>query len=205
MASVLHSSALPGSFPSSYHLYHLPLSLSLSLSLSYYAAISQFGLALHTLALLVPLVKKILASLTGTTIPPPSFWALASFLFSQTCSQKPVLLTWHIRALQIPPFGLGASWPGAALRGRSRGPSPVARPARIHKSFQLRRWCQCKCVCVCVQMKRRAGREGGKQAVGLWDHFAVTHIPPFCSECLNMKTTQLLLTPALPPKHSSND
>lgn len=53
--------------------------------------------------------------------------------------------------------------------------------------------------------RRRAGREGGKQAVGFWDHFAVTHIPPFCSECLNMKTTQLLLTPAPPPKHSSNN
>lgn len=51
----------------------------------------------------------------------------------------------------------------------------------------------------------RAGRENGRQAVGFWDHFALTHIPPFCSECLNMKTTQLLLTPAPPPKHSSND
>lgn len=48
-------------------------------------------------------------------------------------------------------------------------------------------------------------KKDGKQAVGLWDHFALTHIPPFCSECLNMRTTQLLLTPAPPLKHSSGD
>lgn len=51
----------------------------------------------------------------------------------------------------------------------------------------------------------RAGRKDGKQAVGFWDHFALTHIPPFCSECLNMRTTQLLLTPAPSQKRSSND
>lgn len=51
----------------------------------------------------------------------------------------------------------------------------------------------------------RAGRKDGKQAVGFWDHFALTHIPPFCSECLNMRTTQLLLTPAPPLKRSGDD
>lgn len=43
------------------------------------------------------------------------------------------------------------------------------------------------------------------QAVGLWDHFTLTYIHSFCSEWLNMKTTQLLLTPALPPEHSNSN
>lgn len=55
------------------------------------------------------------------------------------------------------------------------------------------------------ERRERAGSKDGKQAVGFWDHFALTHTPPFCSECLNMRTTQLLLTPALPLKRSSDD
>lgn len=111
-------------------------------------------------------------------------------IFSQACSQKAVL-SWHGSTLQIPPFGLGERWLGTALRGWCCGPSPITGPARIRKSFQLPwQWVN-------------EGRRGGEEA--FWIHFTVTHIPPFYSECLNMKTTQLLLTPAPPPKHSSSD
>lgn len=94
---------------------------------------------------------------------------------------------------------LRLTWSRVPRRSR-RGLFPVARPARFYESFQLMFGCQ-----GWAGRGRRAGREDGKQAAGLWDHFALTYIPSRCFECLNMKTTQLLLTPALPPKHSNSN
>lgn len=88
-----------------------------------------------------------------------------------------------------------APWPLSSYRG----------PARIHKSFQLTRRCQADGRAEVEEGEEGRKRERGKLAVGFRDHFAVTHIPPFCSEFLNMKTTQLLLTPAPPPQHSGSD
>lgn len=129
--SILHSSALTESFPSSF--YHLPLYVLklASLSLAWHGILWRSGFCWW---------RKSWHYFQG-------LWflclilSLCLLLFSQTCSQKPVL-SWNGRALQIPPFGLGENWLGAVRRGWCRGPSPVARPARIHKSFQWTRWCQ---------------------------------------------------------------
>lgn len=172
-ASILQSSALTESFPLSPH-FLLYIPKLAPLRLAWHSALRRSWFFW---------LKKILASL-------PQFHRLVLsarlLLFSQTCSQKPVL-SWHSWTLQIPPFGLGENRLGAALRGRCRGSSPVARPARIYKSFQLTHWCQSR--------KERGGRKSGKQAVGFWDHFAVTHIPPFCSECLNIKNNPITVDP----------
>lgn len=89
-------------------------------------------------------------------------------------------------------------------------PLSRCRACQDLQAFQLTRLCQGVWGREWADEEEEEEEEGRKkrmekQAVGFWDHFALTHIPPFCSECLNMRTTQLLLTPAPPLKHSSDD
>lgn len=159
-------------------------------------------MALHTLALLVLLVKNIQASLPGTAIPPPQSKSSRPSIFPRhvprslflngTVQLSRFLHLVLVRTdLELCPERV-VPWP---LSSRQACQDLQVFPVNVSVPGWMGRG----------QKRRRAGREDGKQAVGFWDHFALTHIPPFCSECLNMKTTQLLLTPAPPPKHSSND
>lgn len=185
MVSLFHCSALTKSFPSSYHLYHLlPL---------YFAKLASLSLPWHVQLWLSCFCWG--SKNPGISSNRNSF---ASFRVS-SCLSFPTSLLLHgterlsrfLHLVLERPWKRVASWPLSRHRGLPGSTSPSSRlslPGR---------------------MKGGGGGGGGRkregeQPVGLWDHYAVTHIPPFCSECLNMKTTQLLLTPAPPPKHSSH-
>lgn len=176
------------------------------ISLSVFRSLLLFGLAFLDL-------KKVLAWLPGTSSLSSSF----SRRYPSSLQPPP-----YPRCAPGSPFSSGrarlpgffrsavATW-SRVPRRRCRGLFPVARPARSCRSFQLTFRCQGLGWVGGWGGKGRERGSGGQeervetQAAGLWDHFALTYIPSFCSEWLNMKTTQLLLTPALPPEHSNSN
>lgn len=143
MVSILRSRAPTESFPPSYHLNHPPLSVSM-LSLAWLAPLWRSWFCWW---------RKPLASLRRTANPPPRLSRPP--IYSQTCSRRARSFV----VQQSPPESSTWSWwelGGSALRGWCGGPSPVARPARIHKSFELRRL-------VAARMGGRWWRERGGQ------------------------------------------
>lgn len=94
-----------------------------------------------------------------------SFRVFAIPLFSQTCSQKPVL-QWHGPALQIPPFGLGENWLGAVLRGWCCGLSPVGAANQYPQVFPVNAPVPGRTGGWRVERRRWTGREGWNRQ---WD------------------------------------
>lgn len=191
--SILHSSALTESFLVSYHSHHLPLYVPklASLCLAWHATVwrswfswwRKFRLHFQGLQFL-----RLTLSLHVPLFSPDMFPQACSLMALHSFPDSSVWLRTDSELCpeRVVPWFLSSCWACQDLQV-------------FQVSVSVSEWMGRG------QRRRRAGRENGRQAVGFWDHFALTHIPPFCSECLNMKTTQLLLTPAPPPKHSSND
>lgn len=197
MVSVLPSSALADLFLLSYRLHHLPLCVPklASVWLGVPGSEESPGIASRDFQF-VFIILTPLPSLPPTTPYP-------------RCAPGSPFSSGRAR---LPGFfrSVAATW-SRVPRRRCRGLFPVARPARSCRSFQLTFRCQGLGWVGGWGGKGRERGSGGQEerveteAAGLWDHFALTYIPSFCSEWLNMKTTQLLLTPALPPEHSNSN
>lgn len=145
MVSILHSSALTDSFLLSYHSYHLPFYVpkQASLCLAWHSTLWRswfcwWGKSRHHFQGLQFL--RLSLSPHVLLFFPDMFPEACSLMARPSFPDSFIWSWWEL------------SW-NCVLRGWCLGPSPVARPARIYKSFQL----TCRC---------QGGWEGGRRGGG---------------------------------------